>query len=194
MVVVLPIPLELGGRAYPRDASRQHRHIAGIPTPVGPSGRGRTAIEASHQDHPREGPLAVFFDGACIVCSSEMESYRRRDRDGRLEFVDIAAPGFDAQAFGLDRVQVQRAMHVRLPSGEVRTGVAAFVEVWKRLPGFGLAARVAANPLLRPLLSAGYWVFARLIRPVLPKRRRGCESGACQLERGTGEWAAGQRR
>ncbi|HEY3451369.1 MAG TPA: DUF393 domain-containing protein [Myxococcales bacterium] len=134
-----------------------------------------------------EAPLAVFFDGACVVCSAEMEGYRRRDRAGRLALVDIAVPDFDARAFGLDRAAVQRAMHVRLPSGEVRTGVDAFVEVWKRLPGFQGLARVAQSPVLRPFLGVGYWIFARLVRPLLPKRRRACDSGACQLGRGAGE-------
>ena len=126
------------------------------------------------------GRLIVYFDGACHLCSREMEHYRRIDVDGRLELVDIAAPGFDARAQGLDPVQVQREMHVRLPDGEVRVGVAAFVEVWKRVPGFGLASQVAANPLLRPALEAGYWTFARLIRPVLPKRRA-CADGTCAV-------------
>ena len=162
------------GKSLPEVAGGQHRCAAGIPSPM----------DAGHQS---EGPLAVFYDGACVVCSSEMEGYRRRDRERRLALVDIAAPGFDAHAWGLDPAAVQRAMHVRLPSGEVRTGVAAFVEVWRRLPGFALAARVAASPVLRPILAVGYWIFARLVRPLLPRRRRGCESGACQPGRRAGE-------
>jgi len=125
--------------------------------------------------------LVVYFDGACIVCSREMEHYRRLDGAGRLELVDIAAAGFDAGAEGLDPKRVQQEMHVRLPTGEVRTGVDAFVEVWRRLPGFGLLSRIAASPVSRPFLGSGYWIFARLIRPVLPKRRKTCEAGTCPV-------------
>lgn len=128
-----------------------------------------------------EGRLTVYFDGACHLCSREMEHYRRIDVGRRLDLVDISGPGFDAAAWGLDPAAVQREMHVRLPDGELRVGVAAFVEVWKRLPGFERAARVAASPLLRPALAAGYWTFARLIRPALPKRRRECTDGACAI-------------
>ena len=42
--------------------------------------------------------LTVFFDGACPICSREIAHYRRRDSEGRLRLVDIAAPSFDAAA------------------------------------------------------------------------------------------------
>jgi predicted DCC family thiol-disulfide oxidoreductase YuxK len=39
-------------------------------------------------------PLTLFFDGACPLCNAEMHLLRRRDRRGRLRFVDVAAPDF----------------------------------------------------------------------------------------------------
>jgi len=124
-------------------------------------------------------PLVVYFDGACHLCSREMAHYQRIDVDRALATVDIAAPDFDARALGLDPVAVNQALHVRLPTGEVRTGVDAFVEVWRRLPNYRWLGRVASFGPLRPLLDAGYWVFARVIRPALPKRR--CATGTCRV-------------
>lgn len=130
------------------------------------------------EDAREHGELAVYFDGACHLCSREVAHYQRIDLRGALAPVDIAAPDFDAAALGLDPVAVNRALHVRLPTGELRTGVDAFVEIWRRLPSYRWLARVASVPVLRPLLDTGYWVFARIIRPALPKRR--CAGGTCR--------------
>lgn len=124
-------------------------------------------------------PLTVYYDGACPLCSREIDHYRRKDTAGHLRLVDIAAPGFDAGAAGLDPVAVNKSLHVRLPGGALVTGLAAFTAIWDVLPGFGLFARAARLPLINPLLRGGYRVFAAL-RPYLPKRRAAdCTSGSC---------------
>ena len=45
-------------------------------------------------------PLTLLYDADCPVCSLEMDNLRARDAEGRLVFVDIAAPGFDAGRHG----------------------------------------------------------------------------------------------
>jgi len=123
--------------------------------------------------------LSVYYDGACHLCSREIEHYMKKETGGRVRYVDIAAPGFNAAAEGLDRERVQREMHVKLASGEIKTAVQAFVHLWQVLPGYGWAAKLASNPVILPVLSAGYHVFARL-RPYLPKRHRdACDNGVC---------------
>lgn len=121
--------------------------------------------------------LSVFYDGACPLCSREIDHYRRRDEEGRIRFVDIARPGFDARAEGLDPERVHKEFHVRLPSGETLTAVRAFTAIWREL-GLTRAARVAENPALLPLLSVGYQLFAR-VRPLLPSRKVDACEGAC---------------
>jgi predicted DCC family thiol-disulfide oxidoreductase YuxK len=131
----------------------------------------------------RTPDLTLYFDGLCVLCSAEMEHYRRRDRDGRLALVDIAAPDFDATALGLEPAEVQRVLHGRLGDGTWLTGVDTFVAIWERLPGFRLAARLAKLRLVRPLLDLGYRGFVR-VRPYLPRRAApACESGRCDLGR-----------
>jgi len=123
--------------------------------------------------------LTIYYDGACPLCSREIEHYRSKDSAGRLRLVDIAAPGFDARAAGLDPVAVNKFLHVRLPDGALVTGLAAFTAIWDVLPGFGLLARAARLPLINPLLRGGYRAFAAL-RPYLPKRRAAeCTGGSC---------------
>lgn len=129
--------------------------------------------------------LSVFFDGACHLCSREIDVYRRKDVGNRIRFVDISQPEFDAAAHGLDAKRVQRVMHVQRhtsdgdTAGQVRTGVAAFFELWRMFPETRWMARVGAFPLLRPFLELGYVLFAA-VRPYLPKRKRdACDDGTC---------------
>jgi predicted DCC family thiol-disulfide oxidoreductase YuxK len=94
----------------------------------------------------RDWPMQVFYDGACPLCSREMAHYRKQDRRHRMEMVDIAAPGFEAGAYGLDAGKVQQMMHVRMADGRVFTQVRAFVKIWQATPTWW-------NALLRGLLK-----------------------------------------
>ncbi|MBL8631799.1 MAG: DUF393 domain-containing protein [Myxococcales bacterium] len=124
--------------------------------------------------------VTVYFDGACHLCSREIEHYRQKDREGKLRFVDISLSEFSAETEGLDPVRVQQVMHVRLPDGVLVTGVDAFVEIWKVLPGFAGLAKMAKLPGIHLGLRVGYQGFAA-IRPLLPRRKRECADGGCAV-------------
>ena len=124
-------------------------------------------------------PVTVYFDGACHLCSREIEHYRSKDTEGKLCLVDISHPTFDAAALGLDSQLVQKFMHVRLPNGTLVTGVDAFVAIWNVLPGYSGLSRIAKLPGMNVLLRGGYRGFAA-IRPFLPKRHSAeCTDGSC---------------
>jgi predicted DCC family thiol-disulfide oxidoreductase YuxK len=119
----------------------------------------------------------IYYDGACHLCSREIEHYRKIDKADALEFVDIADPGFDASAHGLDPIRVNQEMHVRDSKGKLHIAVQAFIEIWKVIPLYQKWVRVAENPLALPFLKVGYSAFAK-VRPYLPKRKT-CYSGVC---------------
>src|SRR5207244_4387744 len=118
-----------------------------------------------------------FYDGLCPLCSREMAHYRKRVRDGAVEFVDIADSAFDAAAHGVDPLRVHRVMHVKA-GAEMRTGVDAFIAIWEVIPGYGWLARLARTPGLHWGFHLGYHAFA-VVRPWLPRRRAVCTTGTC---------------
>ena len=122
-----------------------------------------------------------FFDGACHLCSREVDHYLKIPGAEKIEFIDITGPTFSAQAYGLDPIAVNKAMHVISPDGAIFTGVDAFIEIWKVLPTYQTYARAANLPVVKPLLKMGYTIFARL-RPYLPKRKDACEACAVRNE------------
>lgn len=115
--------------------------------------------------------LRIYYDGLCHLCSAEISHYKKVVGHENLSFINIADPTFNASAEGLDSRAVNQFMHVKNDQGLIFTKVDAFIEIWKVLPGYRFAAKIAQLKILRPFLDLGYWTFATLIRPYLPKKK-----------------------
>jgi predicted DCC family thiol-disulfide oxidoreductase YuxK len=113
--------------------------------------------------------VTVFYDGLCVLCSREIEHYRRSRGADLINFVDICAPGFDPASHGVDPKAVHRVMHVKRADGTLATEVDAFIAIWTTLPGYWLLARIARLGFVRFFLNIGYHLFVR-VRPYLPRR------------------------
>lgn len=122
--------------------------------------------------------LKIYYDGACHLCSMEINHYRKKDMNNQLEYVDISSPSFDAMTVPIDPMILNKYFHVQTTSGEWKAGVDAFAEIWKHVPGFTLAHKCADFRPTRLLMDFGYHVFARL-RPLLPKKK--CPNGGCEV-------------
>ncbi len=129
-------------------------------------------------------PLEIFYDGSCIVCSTEIDVYRKRNPRQRLVFIDISAETFDAAAYGKEQADFMAQMHVRDSAGEFYTGVEAFRQIWRAYPSgsfYRILAKLLGLPGINFLTRCGYALFARY-RHLLPKRNsRDCDSGQCNL-------------
>ena len=98
----------------------------------------------------------VFFDDACPICRRETAHVRKRDKLGRADWIDIAAPGFDAAAYGLDPVRVHEVMHARGTDGTVYQGLDAVIFFMRVLP-----KTFITGPLLLLLKIPGMMIPAR---------------------------------
>ena len=107
----------------------------------------------------------VYYDGRCPLCRREVRFYRRLDRRGAIHWHDVSRDAGDLDCDGIGQRQALDRIHARRPDGTIVTGAAAFVEMWKRLPGLELAAPVAGTPPALALLERGYRWFA-------PRRHR----------------------
>jgi len=128
-------------------------------------------------------PLEIFYDGSCLVCSSEIASYRRNNPRNRLKFIDIRGEGFQAEDHGRSLDEFLAALHVRDTQGRFATGVDAFLLIWRAYPGgsrYRLLAAAIDLPGIKHLARCGYAVFARY-RHLLPKHKDTCDDGACNL-------------
>ena len=142
-------------------------------------------------------PLTLLYDGACPICRIEMDRLAERDALKRLVFVDIAAPGFEADRWGATVDDMRRLIHAVLPDGTLVSGVEVFRLAYGAI-GQGLLFAPTALPLLAPLFERAYATFARnryvvsaLLAPMLvrieasraARRTAGaCSTGACETK------------
>ncbi len=125
-------------------------------------------------------PLTIYYDGACRVCSAEMEHYRHKAHEGRLLFVDISSPEFRPLEAGPTLADFMARMHVQEAGGGFYTGVEAFQVIWRACPEPWLhkAAAALSLPGVKQCARLGYTLFARY-RYLLPKKS--CDEGSCNI-------------
>jgi predicted DCC family thiol-disulfide oxidoreductase YuxK len=104
--------------------------------------------------------IEVFFDGACPLCMREIQMLRRKDRNQRIRFTDIAAPEFDATTIGIPWPTLMDRIHGRLPDGTLVEGVEVFRRLYAAV-GFNSIVAATRLPLIAPLLELSYRLFAK---------------------------------
>lgn len=137
-----------------------------------------TANQSSH---------TVFYDGDCPLCRSEMGVLMRDNRAGRLHFVDIARPGFEAAALGVTQAALMARLHVLREDGRWLVGVPA-VQAAYAATGHTRIAAALAHPVLARLAGPAYdWLADHryrlprwLLRLVHLRAGRCAPDGACR--------------
>ncbi len=112
---------------------------------------------------------SVFYDGGCPICSREIALYQRlsEGQADRPAFENIAGDGA-ALPDGVSRDEALARFHVRLGSGEMVSGAAAFIALWRATPRFRLLGRLASIPPAPWLLEMCYRGFLK-VRPLWRK-------------------------
>lgn len=114
--------------------------------------------------------LTVLYDGACPLCSREIELYRRAESDVDLVFTDVSKADVPLPQ-GTTREQLASRFHVRSQDGQLHDGASAFVLLWSVLPGWRWLAHAARLPGAMYTLEGAYSGFLR-VRPYLQRLTR----------------------
>lgn len=109
--------------------------------------------------------LTVYYDGACPVCSREIAVYRRQAGAEKCVWVDASSCAESALGAGLSRGSALARFHVRRADGVLVDGMRGFAVLWRALPRFARAGRIASIGPFPLLFDAAYSVFLR-IRPL----------------------------
>ena len=109
--------------------------------------------------------LTVYYDGACPVCSREIAVYQRQAGSEVCAWVDASSCPESALGDGLTREAALARFHVRRSDGVLIGGMRGFATLWRALPRFAWAGRIALVGPIPVLLEAAYELFLR-VRPL----------------------------
>lgn len=117
--------------------------------------------------------IKVYYDGLCVVCSSEINHYKKMNGSENIDFIDITSSDFRADVEGLDPQKVHEELHAKDAFGQLHVGVDAFILIWASIDKLKWLSKAAQKNLVKKILQANYSLFVK-IRPYLP--RRSCET------------------
>jgi predicted DCC family thiol-disulfide oxidoreductase YuxK len=118
---------------------------------------------------PAQTRATVYFDGACPLCTREIDFYRAQPGASSVHFVDIsveASPAATHVADDLTRRDAMQRFHVRDANGQLRGGAAAFATLWLALPRLRTCGKLMQHPWVLPFAEAAYRIFLSL-RPFM---------------------------
>lgn len=124
--------------------------------------------------------LTVLYDGSCPLCRREiahLQGLAEGQEHSSLCFVDISKPDSIASEHAVDRAQLLARFHVQRADGSLLHGAAAFVEMWRHLPGWRWLAWMAQLPGMLTVMECAYRGFLR-VRPRLQAIARHLETRA----------------
>ena len=121
-----------------------------------------------------------MIDEECPLCRHEGRLLAWLDRGrGRLAQINIAAPDFEPERYGVELETVMGEIHGVTASGELVTGMEVFRRAYRAV-GLGWLWAPTKWPGLRFLFDAGYRWFARN-RLRLTGRPDPCATGRCKV-------------
>lgn len=123
----------------------------------------------------------IYYDGLCILCSKEIEHYKKQQGSDKFDFIDICDPVFNPSEHGVDPFQVHKIFHVKKSNGVLLTGVEAFRFIWSQLPRYQRLYAMTDNIFAKKVLNFGYDLFIK-IRPLLPRKKSDCSASPyCEI-------------
>jgi predicted DCC family thiol-disulfide oxidoreductase YuxK len=113
--------------------------------------------------------MTVYFDGSCPLCRREIGFYKNSAGADQIRWEDISRV-LDGQVAGdLSCQQAMARFHVRATDGSLKSGAAAFVELWLSLKNWYWLGWIFAHPPGVWFLEKCYVGFLR-IRPAIQRR------------------------
>jgi uncharacterized protein len=103
-------------------------------------------------------PAAIYYNGECPVCRTEMEHYADVCATSRpdLRFVDSTKQPNEFANCGLSREHLERRVYLKDSEGRILSGMPAIIALWLKMPGYAWLAKTFSLPLLRQTTAVLY--------------------------------------
>ncbi|MBC8463959.1 MAG: DUF393 domain-containing protein [Deltaproteobacteria bacterium] len=105
-----------------------------------------------------EGPITVFYDGACPKCVKSRYQYEKLSGSaGRnIDWFDITGRDEQLLKIGIEPKKALKALHVKNEHQQILSEIDAYILLMNKLPLLKPLAWLIGFPLIRPMLSKAY--------------------------------------
>lgn len=128
--------------------------------------------------------LTIFFDGACPLCNTEMQSLKKHDRNDIITLVDIHTEGFENLYPNINVENALKILH-GVYQGKLLLGLEVTHRAWT-IVGKGFWVAPLNWPIVKTLSHLIYLCIAKYRHPissffakVFNLKANSCNSGAC---------------
>lgn len=104
--------------------------------------------------------FTVYYDGACPLCSIEIDHLKKHDKDNKLGFVDISQPAFINDNPQLDFEAMNARIHGQTKDGQWLVGLDVTHRAWSLVGKTWLYAPLRW-PVVRIFADKFYLWFAK---------------------------------
>lgn len=104
--------------------------------------------------------IKVYFDGKCGLCKKEIDYYRKVSPKNIFLWIDIANDPKPLESINIEHYQALKKMHVQDNNGNIRTGVDAFIIIWRQINYWNIISKLVSLPVIREISNYFYNKFA----------------------------------
>ena len=104
--------------------------------------------------------ITVFYDGACGLCSKEINHYRKIAPPDVFNWQDITKCDSQLKAEGITLADGLKLLHAKNTDGTIHIGVDAFILIWQQLNRWRILAVLVSIPGVRQIVDFAYRSFA----------------------------------
>jgi len=105
--------------------------------------------------------IKIFYDGACGMCSREINHYRKVAPPGVFDWVDVMSDGSALAGENISLADALMELHAKDDAGQMHVGLDVFLLIWRQIPRWRVAAAIASLPPFSLVMRAAYSAFAR---------------------------------
>ena len=100
--------------------------------------------------------ITVFYDGACPLCTREVEKWRGAPFNCQVEWFDITEQDEVLLAEGIDPQFALLELHTKTSDGVIRTSIESYALLLAQLPRWQWLGSLMSLPVVKPLLKSFY--------------------------------------
>lgn len=107
--------------------------------------------------------IKVYYNSACPVCDAGITAQKDKMAACAIQWRDVNSDVQARSEISAELEFVRERLHAIDEHGNLKVGIEAFEVIWRHSPNERWKARFIALPLIKPVSTVAYNIFAKLL-------------------------------